>query len=304
MTRPGDEGVTGYLTTSDGVRLFYRRIGHAAQTAIVPNGIVYFAEFKHLARDRSVIFFDVRNRGLSDTVTDEHSLARGIRNDVDDLDAVRRHFRLKSVDVVGHSYQGMTVILYAMQYPAFVNRIVQIAPVQPFAGTAYPRVSGDTDTTLADVMAKLAAWRSKPPPPDPVMACEGFWSILRAIYVVNPADAGQIDWGRCDLANERNALTYLNQWIFPSIQALGLSEQKLSTVTHPVLIVHGRKDRSVPYEAARDWARFLGNGRLLTVDGAAHAPWIEAPEMVFGAIHTFLNGAWPEGVAERKKWSP
>jgi pimeloyl-ACP methyl ester carboxylesterase len=116
MTRPGDEGVTGYLTTSDGVRLFYRRIGHAAQTAIVPNGIVYFAEFKHLARDRSVIFFDVRNRGLSDTVTDEHNLARGIRNDVDDLDAVRRHFRLKSVDVVGHSYQGMTVILYAMQY--------------------------------------------------------------------------------------------------------------------------------------------------------------------------------------------
>jgi hypothetical protein len=33
----------------------------------------------------------------------------------------------------------------------------------------------------------------------------------------------------------------------------------------------------------------------VTIEDAAHAPWIEAPERVFGAIGTFLDGSWPEG---------
>jgi pimeloyl-ACP methyl ester carboxylesterase len=37
----------------------------------------------------------------------------------------------------------------------------------------------------------------------------------------------------------------------------------------------------------------LPNARLLTVTGAGHAPWIEAPDLVFRAIDVFLRGAWP-----------
>ena len=38
----------------------------------------------------------------------------------------------------------------------------------------------------------------------------------------------------------------------------------------------------------------LPNARLVTVADAGHAPWIEAPDVVFGSINTFLDGAWPE----------
>jgi len=34
--------------------------------------------------------------------------------------------------------------------------------------------------------------------------------------------------------------------------------------------------------------------RIVTIENAAHLPWIEAPEKVFGPIKTFLDGAWPE----------
>jgi hypothetical protein len=44
----------------------------------------------------------------------------------------------------------------------------------------------------------------------------------------------------------------------------------------------------------REWASTLPNARLLTVENAAHAPWIEAPDLVFGSMSTFLDGAWPE----------
>lgn len=62
----------------------------------------------------------------------------------------------------------------------------------------------------------------------------------------------------------------------------------------PVLIIHGRRDRQGPYGGVREWSMKLQDARLVTVDNAAHVPWIEAPENVFGAIETFLDGAWPE----------
>jgi pimeloyl-ACP methyl ester carboxylesterase len=63
-------------------------------------------------------------------------------------------------------------------------------------------------------------------------------------------------------------------------------------VTCPVLVVHGTADRSAAYEGGRAWARRLPNARLLTVDGVAHAPWIERPDII-GDLARFLDGAWP-----------
>ena len=63
---------------------------------IIPNGFCFLEDFRHLGEWRTLIFYDVRNRGRSETVTDPAKLARGIQQDVDDLDAVRRHFGSKS----------------------------------------------------------------------------------------------------------------------------------------------------------------------------------------------------------------
>jgi pimeloyl-[acyl-carrier protein] methyl ester esterase len=62
----------------------------------------------------------------------------------------------------------------------------------------------------------------------------------------------------------------------------------VSSLTMPVLTIHGRRDRSAPYGGGRDWARLLPNGRLLTLDEAGHMPWIDAPDQVFSAIDRFL----------------
>ena len=114
------------------------------------------------------------------------------------------------------------------------------------------------------------------------------------IYVANPADAEKIKWDRCDLPNERNFMKYWTEHIFPSIQNLNLAAEEIAKVKAPVLVVHGTKDRSSPYGGGRDWATMFANARLVTVENAAHAPWIEASDLVFTAIETFLDGQWPE----------
>lgn len=287
----------GYIDMEDGVRLFFRKAGTGVQTIVIPNGMYFFDDFTRFADSRTLIFYDVRNRGLSDPVTDRAKLSRGIHQDVDDLEAVRRHFHLDHIDLMGHSYIGLMLAMYAMRHPAVVNRIVQIGPPQPDAGKQYPAHLTGADSTLADVSSKLAALQ-KVRPEDPEEACKQFWSVLRVIYVADPANAEKIHWGRCELPNERNLMKYMTEHIAPSIQSIHLTGEQLSSVKMPVLIIHGNRDRSAPYGGARDWALMLPNARLLTVKNAAHAPWIEAPEVVLDAIHDFLEGRWPRA-AER-----
>jgi len=278
----------GYIAAKDGVRLFYQQFGSGPKV-VIPNGICFFDDLKVLAQDRTVIAYDLRNRGRSDQTGDGD-----IRRDADDLEAVRLHFGIDRIDLIGHSYIGLLVALYATKYPDRVSRVVQIGPMQPVAGKQYPAHLTFNDGLLPEVFGKLAQLQKDRTTEDDVEFCSKAWSILGAIYVADPANAGRITWGRCELPNERNFLKYWTEKILPSIQTLKIMEE-VSRVQSPVLTIHGTKDRNAPYGGGREWAMLLPNARLVTVEGAAHAPWIEAPETVFWAIRTFLAGSWPEG---------
>lgn len=286
----------GFIPTPDGVHLFFQKLGSSPSAVIIPNAFHMFDSFRHLANNRTVIFFDARHRGHSDCVTDRSKLVRGIHHDVDDLEAVRLYFEIDKIDVIGHSYVGLMVVLYALQYPAHVNRLVQIGPMPPRAGAQYPVHLTGADATFAAFLSMLAQPRNESE--DPREACRKFWEMLRVVMVANPADAHKIHWTPCDCSNEVNLMPHLTENIFPSIQALHLTQDELSKVESPVLTIHGTKDRQSPYAGGREWALMLPNARLITVENAAHVPWIEAPETVFGAIRTFLDGKWPEAAEE------
>ena len=67
----------------------------------------------------------------------------------------------------------------------------------------------------------------------------------------------------------------------------------------PVLIIHGTAD-PVTIEGSEEWIQSFPNARLLSIEGAGHMPWLEQPDVVLGAIETFLRGSWPEGAVGRQ----
>lgn len=274
-----------YIRTNDGFRLYFEKTG-AGPAVVIPNGIIYLTDFEPLARDRTLIAYDPRNRGRSDPADSD------IDRDIEDLETVRRHFDIEKLDLIGHSVLGLMVALYAMRYPAHVNRIVQIGPMEPYAGKQYAPHLSNQDGMTAQVFGRIGQLYQARTTENEVEMCRKAWAILAGLYVVNPADATKLDWGRCELANERNFMTYWTERLLPSILRLNIPEEA-ARATAPVLTIHGTKDRNAPYGAGRDWSYLLPNGRLLTVEGAAHAPWIEAPEIVLGGMKTFFAGEWP-----------
>jgi proline iminopeptidase len=285
----------GYVTAADGVRLFFQKVGDGRSTVVVPNAVYMFDDFKRLAAEHTCIFYDLRNRGRSDEVADDAMLKGGVHNDVQDLEAVRRHFELENMSVLGHSYVGAVVALYAMEHSENVSRVVQIGPTAPNITKQYPPDLTNMDATAAQVFAQLAQMQHEGEPSDPVEACNRAWSVLRPLYVFDKADVHKLSqMGYCELTNERNAMKHFQSNIMPTLQCLNISAADYMRAGMPVLTIHGTKDRNAAYGGGLDWARSLPNARLLTVDDAAHVPWTEAPEVVFGSIKTFLDGSWPE----------
>jgi proline iminopeptidase len=287
-------GCEGYVTMRDGVRLHYETSDGGTPGVVVPGGIVFRRDFAPLTQSHSVLFYDVRHRGRSDPAAEAPGLARGILDDLDDLEEVRRHFGIGSVAVIGHSYLAVLAALYALEHPTAVARVVQLGPLEPNPGHPYPaHLTGHDDVSL-EVFARLEHLRSERGGADPVEFCRRFWSVLRLLYVTDAKDAHRADWGRCELVNERAFMRYWMEVVQPSLRALDLSKERLSALRAPVLTIHGTRDRCAPYAGGRDWAMRLGNARLLTVEGAGHAPWIEAPAQVFRTLETFLQGGWPQ----------
>lgn len=282
-----------YVTTEQGVQLLVQKLGQGPQTVVIPNGFYLFDAFQCFAKCCTLIFYDPRNRGRSNPISDQSKLKKGIHHDVEDIEALRRHFTIDKVNLIGHSYMGVTVALYAMKHPGHTGRVVQIGSMAPHPAMAYPVHLTNPDRTLAEVMAKIAQLQEERQSLDTKQFCRKFWSMLCEIYVANPADARKLHWDPCDLTNESNFLKQWTEHVLPSLQNLNLTPQDFARAQAPVLVIHGRKDRSSPYGAGRDWALSLPNARLVTLDEAAHVPWIEYPDQFRSVLETFLSGGWP-----------
>jgi pimeloyl-ACP methyl ester carboxylesterase len=282
------------VITDDGVRLSVRTKGNGDRCVIVPNAIYMEDAFDPIVAGRTLVFFDLRNRGRSERVTDPEKLVRGVLRDVDDLEAVRRHYNLEVVDVIAHSYPAYVAMLYAMRFPARVRRAVQISTMQPDLAVQYPPHLSYADAVTRDVFAALGRLQAAPPSVDPVEQCREAWRILRPLYVSNPHAADKLaSWGYCELENERGMLRHFNEYVLPSIKALRLTADDYANASMPALVMHGKKDRSAPFGGGREWAMRLRNARFLGFEDVGHVPWVEAPEQCYSALDTFLNGEWP-----------
>src|SRR5215471_10365367 len=181
---------TGYVTASDGVRLHYTKVGRGAKTVIiVPGRLFLFRDFQRLSNGRTLIFYDMRNRGFSDAVSDASKIS--LQHDADDLEAIRAHFKVEKPDLIGFSYLGKIVILYATQHPDHVNRIVQLGPVARKLGTKFPAelTAGDDDRVPdpAETRKMMELYKSGFAEKQPKKFCEMEWKTEQQRMVGDPA---------------------------------------------------------------------------------------------------------------------
>jgi proline iminopeptidase len=284
----------GHVDTSPGISIYYERYGSGPNVVLIP-GRFLMPEFAALARpDRSIILYDMRNRGRSGRVEDASRIT--IMGDVEDVEALRRHFGAEKVSLVGFSYLGLMVPIYATRHPDRVERLVQIGPVPRKFGTPYPAdQQAGNDTLSSEAEAAWAEWQKvkEPGSAAPLARCRAFALFLSNMIVVDPANAAKVA-DPCVYENESiaNAERHLSLH-FADIQKRDFPKEPFTKLTHPVLTLHGLLDRNAPYGSGVEWAATFPNARLISVDRGAHQLWADDPAVI-ADIDKFLAGQWPE----------
>jgi proline iminopeptidase len=282
---------TGHFVSHDGTRLFYRVLGEGKQSVVIPLDLFLSELLRPLATGRRLIFYDPRGRGRSDRVPAERAT---FDRQIADLDAVRRHFGLERMTVIGWSGLGMEAAVYAMRHPGRVERLVQVAPVPPRRDPWIDRMiegrrSRSDAGLLASIEKRHAAGEFRK---DPASYCR---ELNRATAGANFADPklAALKPDVCGHANEWPG--NLGPFFEAFLGSLGRFDWRaeLGKLPMPRLVIHGEQD-TIPLEGNLEWVRGQSNARILVISGAAHWPGLERPEAFFPAVERFLSGEWPE----------
>jgi proline iminopeptidase len=208
---------------------------------------------------------------------------------VDDLESIRRHFGLRRMSLVGHSWGVAPAVFYARTRPAQVDRLVLYDPM-PARASHMARFGQNLgswmDSTTADRVRSLSAARADVSA-DPVATCRDFWAVFIRGYMADPHAPITMRGDVCAAppdAIRNGSLIYAAalapfdwDWrgAFTGIQV-------------PALIIHGAQS-PIPAESADEWLSVLPRAHLVRIEGAGHFAHVEQREAFVRAIREFAR---------------
>ena len=232
-----------------------------------------------LAERMQLVFFDHRGQGRS---APADPATYTLDENVEDMEALRRHLGLGPIVSIGTSYGGMVAMAHAARYPDAVSHLVLIvtaahggfvARAQQIVqerGTAAQRQvcetlwqggfrTADEMRHFYDVMGPLYARRH-----DPVAAEVGRHRAIHSPEPLNRAFGPDGFLRRFDLRGE------------------------LDRITAPTLILAGRHDWICPPEFSEEIHRLIPGSDLRVFEASSHSIRVDEPQAMLDAIMGFV----------------
>ncbi|MFF3699826.1 MULTISPECIES: alpha/beta fold hydrolase [Pseudomonas] len=255
----------GYVTTRDGVEIFYKDWGpRDAPVIVFHHGWPLSADdwdaqmLFFLDHGYRVVAHDRRGHGRSSQVWDGHDMDHY----ADDVAAVVDHLGVQGAAHVGHSTGGGEVIRYIVRHgQERVSKAVLISAVPPLMVQTPNNPDGLPRSVFDDLQAQLKANRAQfyhDLPSGP------FYGYNRP--GANASEGTILNWWRQGLMGCAKA--HLD-----GIVAFSQTDftDDLKRITIPVLVMHGDDDQIVPYaNSGPRSAKLLQNGTLKTYAGLPH----------------------------------
>ena len=255
-----------------------------------------------LAEQHTLILYDQRGGGRSDLVKDPKLLTADA--DVRDLEALRQHFGVDKMNLIGLSWGSGLAALYAEVHPESVSRIVFLDPM-PIALNPYAKERGQKIGSLMKLedkarLQELAKSAKDASEKQLNTICRDETRIVFGPYLFHP-EGHEHDWEEmCDVppAAMRNTRV-VNDVINSSLGDFDL-RPTVTKLKVPILVIEGEKT-NVPLDSTREWAKAPSNARLLLIPDAGHATFIDQPAALLHEIEVFLQGNWPTNSKEITK---
>jgi pimeloyl-[acyl-carrier protein] methyl ester esterase len=235
------------------------------------HGGVFAPLLPQLARHRRVFVVDLPGHGRSGPLRPwtVDGAVRALDAALVDVDG--------GLDVLGWSLGGLLALAWARMQPRRIGRLVLVATTPRFAAAPdWPHaMSRETLGRFADELA--VAYRA---------------TLLRFLTLQVQGS----ERGRATLASLRHELVARGEpdagALRDALDTLAAADVRgdVGAIARPALVIAGDRDTLVPHAACAWLAGAMREARLVTIHGAAHAPFLSHPDAFAAALDGFLDG--------------
>lgn len=229
-----------------------------------------------------MVYFDHRGQGRSARAD---PATYTLDENVEDMEALRRHLGLGSIVSIGTSYGGMVAMAHAGRYPAAVSRLIlavtashggfidRARAILTERGTAEQQAVGET------------LWAGAFQTPQEV---QHYYDIMGPLYST-----------RFDAAAAAAAAT--RERMQPSPEPLNRAfgeggvlrnfdlRPELGRITAPTLILAGAHDWICPPEFSQEIHRLIPGSKLEIFEASSHSLRVDEPERLVRSISAFVS---------------
>ncbi len=235
--------------------------------------------FSPLAERLQLVYFDHRGQGRS---------AKGdvakytLDENVEDMEALRRHLGLGPIVSIGTSYGGMVAMAHAARYPASVSHLILIVTA----------AHAGFNSRARQIVAERGTAEQK-------AVCDQLWAgeldtveKLRHYYdVMGPLYARKFDPVSAKLGRDRGILApdALNRAFAPGgfLRDYDLRPELLR-ISAPTLILAGRHDWICPPEFSEEIHRLIPGSDFRVFEESSHSIRGDEPQQLIDAIAGFV----------------
>ena len=252
----------------------------------------YFVpELDRLAGSFRLIYYDQRGRGRSAAGVQPTDVT--IRSEMDDLEAIRRHFRLESAAVLGHSWGGVLAMEYATRHPDRVSHLILMGTAAAshddllLLREHFRRIRPATDVERMTELSSSSLFQEGD------LDVEAEYNRIHFGLTVRQPELLERLVGRLRtnftkesvlLARAIEHRLYDETWLKADYDLF----PKLRQLTVPTLVIHGDED-FIPVEVATHVAQAVPGAVLSILHGRGHFAYLEQPEQVEKQITAFLT---------------
>ncbi len=235
-----------------------------------------------LAERHQVILYDQRCTGLSTGPVDSTSV--NIDTFIDDIEAVRRHFGLERMNLLGHSWGGILAMQYALRHQDRLESLILCSTAATIESFPEMRATYEANRAPGDGELLTEIYESDAFQGGDPLAYERFWRVYFKPYF---ADQSQVE--KMDLLFTENTIANSNAvagLVFGSIGDFDLHDD-LKSLRCPTLIVHGDAD-PMHYKYAERIHQSIAGSELVIVEGAGHWIFVDGTDGFRRSILDFL----------------
>ncbi|MCU1691085.1 MAG: Alpha/beta hydrolase fold protein [Frankiales bacterium] len=285
MTR----GAATTFASYDGTSLACTSEGSGPVLLCLPGGPgragAYLEDLAGLTATRTVVVLDSRATGRSEVPSDPASL----RFDrlADDVEALRTHLGLETVDVLGHSAGTIVAQTWASRYPDRVRSLVLVTPSGRLQGgdrgdVAAIRAARSDEPWYADAAEAQQALDEGAPPAQQ----QALVRATRPFFYGRWDERTQAHAATADRQSSKRAELGFAAGI-EDVDVAGLLAG-LRQVTAPVLVVGGGRDALTGVDAVHAVAGSFPSAETVVLPEAGHFPWVDAPEAFAAVVGEWL----------------